>query len=224
MIRLYLSSFKGQNFILQDTKDLHYLKTVMRLKKGKQILIFNESAGEYLCEILELERKHISFSALKQTRTYTKTQPLQLAFPLIRPNRLSFLLEKATELGVTDLYPILTDHTTHRDFKEERLETILQEASEQCERLDLPKLHPIEKLDDLLTKEMQFIYFDERSKTTQNNRANKNAILIVGPEGGFSEREFDLLEKNERATAHSLGTLILRTETACLKALILFSD
>ena len=226
MIRIYQKNFKGTDFTLTEKNEIHYLTSVMRIKKDKELLFFNENVGEYLCRIDSLSRKEIKISVIKKIRNPEKITSLRIAFAPIRSTRLSFLVEKATELGATELFPIITDHTTHRQIKLDRLETIAKEATEQCERLSSPKIYPLQTFDEFFTTEKNIIILDERKNDIpllSEIKLENNPILFIGPEGGFSKKEFEKID-NLNLKKASLGKQILRAETAVLKTLILIEN
>ncbi|MHA1541305.1 MAG: RsmE family RNA methyltransferase [Alphaproteobacteria bacterium] len=221
MIRIYCKnslekrlSMTGDNF--------HYLSKVMRIKKGFSVLIFNQNDGEFLYKISEIYKKEIVLTRKSKNKDSFILPQLELAFAPIRKNRLSFLIEKATELGATKLHPVLTDHTQYRELNLERLEKITIEATEQCGRFSPPEISPILSFDEFLKLGKFFIYLNEkRDENTPliSKELLKNQVVLVGPEGGFSEAELEMLSNDKKAIPTSLGKLILRTETAGIKAL-----
>lgn len=224
MVRIYHKTKLSENIVLKD--DLfHYVANVMRMKIGFTLHLFNENDGEYAYTIENTTRKEAVLKQEKKIAEPFSLPPLRLAFAPIRKNRLSFLIEKATELGVTELIPVITDHTQHRDFKIDRLNAIAVEATEQCERFIPPYIHEPISFKEFIKENNDFIYLDERRDTNIPNltelKIEKNALVFVGPEGGFSKEEFKQMEKGIPVT---LGKLILRTETAALKALSILSE
>ncbi len=226
MIRIYHKNSLEKKLSMTDD-NFHYLSKVMRIKKGFSVLIFNQNDGEFLYKISEISKKEIILTRENKNKDSFDLPQLGLAFAPIRKNRLSFLIEKATELGVTELYPILTDHTQYRELNLDRLEKITIEATEQCGRFSPPKISPILSFDEFLKLNKKFIYLNEkRDENTPliSKKLMKKSTILVGPEGGFSEAELEKLNSYKNAIPASLGQLILRTETASLKALSLFLD
>ncbi|MBN1783491.1 MAG: 16S rRNA (uracil(1498)-N(3))-methyltransferase [Alphaproteobacteria bacterium] len=224
MIRIYHKESLQKQIILID--DLfHYISNVMRMKVGFTLHLFNETDGEYAYTIEQTTRKEAILKQEKKIAEPFALPPLRLAFAPIRKNRLSFLIEKATELGVTELIPVVTDHTQHRDFSLERLNAIAIEATEQCERFSPPMIKEPISFADFINTEKDFIYLDERRDIKTDSLLTlplpQNPLLLVGPEGGFSKEEF---EHMKTGTPVSLGKLILRAETASLKALSILSE
>ncbi len=234
-IRVYSDKHLLQNSLLKlEGDDFHYLKNVMRLKKDESFLLFNEKDGEFDCNIIELNKHDLKVQMEKQTRI-PDTENLndtELIFTPIRHSRQDFLIEKATELGIKTLSPITTQNTSVKDINEERARTIAKEASEQSRRLSIPTINKLTPLTEKLTsfdfENRTLIYLDER----QNNNENTTEILkkykgkpisfLIGPEGGFSPDEFEMLSKT-KAIGITLGNLILRAETAGISIISLYN-
>jgi 16S rRNA (uracil1498-N3)-methyltransferase len=201
----------------------HYLKNVMRRNAGDFIRIFDGQNGEYLARIETLTKKSCEVLPLENL----KPQPAQahrthLIFAPLVKNRMDILIEKTVELGVTDLHPVLTNRTEHRKINEDRLLSQIIEASEQSERLDIPALHPLISMETLLGQwkdKPQIQWGCERDalerKPLGYNNENHQAFLI-GPVGGFDEDEITLLGRHPAITPISLGSAILRAETASI--------
>ena len=175
----------------------------MRLKTSDSFSVFNEREGEW-----SVQGEHYTF-----LRSFAPPPSLWLAFcPLRQTERLRFLIEKATEIGVTHFLPLRTDHTQGR-FDERKAKLWSIEAVEQCERLDVPQFLPLQSLDTLLTLDVQWAIAMERSSSS--SLTQKAEGIIIGPEGGFSEKEKDIMHKRNLSCV-SLGETILRAETAAL--------
>lgn len=212
-----------------DDAQTHYLKNVLRKKEGDKIRLFNGRNGEFICTLKELSKK----SANVEINELLKEQPKQerkihLIFTPIKKNRMDWLIEKAVELGVTDFHPILTQNTEVRKIKSERLESQIFEAAEQCERLSIPALHNLTKLQPFLQKglgDLQILGCLERFDTTPIQNLNLDPVqdiaFLIGPEGGFTAEEKEFISKYTKAVG--LGDTILRCETAVVKALSLLN-
>lgn len=202
----------------------HYLKSVLRLGPDDSLRVFNENDGEWIATIENLSKKDGTASLKEQTRTPLKIPPaVHLLFPPLKKHRLDFLIEKAVELGVTDLHPIVSARTQIRKINAERIQAQIIEAAEQCERLDIPVLHKLSDMDKKIatwTHTPTIICALERENDIQTASTGHNAFLI-GPEGGFDDRERTLLLSSSTIQAVSLGTRILRAETAALYCLSL---
>ncbi len=210
----------------------HYLTNVMRLRIGDSFLVFNGHDGEWLATLAGIQKKETFFKVTQLIRPQLAppNSHCQLLFSPIKPHRLSFLLEKATELGVSVLQPILTQHSTVRSFNHSKAMAQVIEAAEQSERLTVPLLNELENLSNILDHwpdDHPLLICDERrdSKPLVQTLEAIEALevsFMVGPEGGFSTTEFSQFEKYPFIKFISLGSTILRTETAALVALALF--
>lgn len=219
MTRLYLTQGLNAGQIIELTKEQrHYLEKVLRFKSGQQFLGFSETDGEW-----RIIYEKPSYRCTEQTRPPLPNTPSWLAFAPIKHDPMNFLIEKATELGVTDFQPILCERSNNHRFNIERLVKNTQEAAQQCERLDIPKIHhPLPLVDFLnkLPKDINWYAALERSDVGISN-IQMPAGFMIGPEGGWSTQERIMLEKH--VTPISLGKNILRAETAaivCLSACV----
>lgn len=200
----------------------HYLNTVMRKKANDPIRVFNGRDGEWHAEIGSVSKKSVSAVLIQQLRTQdTGKSDVHFVFPPLPKNRMDFMIEKAVELGVSDFHPILTQNTEVRQINRDRTMKQIIEASEQCERLDVPKLHDIQKLSDFPFAEHETVLAClERDKDAPMiNKAlpQGHVSFIIGPAGGFTQDEIVFLK--DRCQAVSLGKNILRCETAGIFAL-----
>ena len=142
MIRLFVSNSLTPNKAFSlDEKALHYLLHVMRLKQDDQILCFNGQVGEWCARLDIRSKKSVSVIPQKQIRLQKTPEFLAICPALIKKDNFDFVLQKATEIGVTDIYPLITDHTVHAHFNKMHADLIVQEAAEQSERLTLPTIH-----------------------------------------------------------------------------------
>lgn len=230
-IRLYvdLPFEKGSPLPLQEEQG-HYLMHVMRLGEGDQIHVFNGRDGEWLATFMpHKKRSHIVLES--QVKPQKESPWPSLVFSPIKPKRLEFLIEKATELGGQDFYPTLMDHTSFGRIKGDKIESYAIEAAEQSERLDVPTIHDMEKLSALLKNwdpSRPIIWAVERGdypplKSVIENLQNQNPpTFLIGPEGGFSPKEIEMLKAINYVHPVSLGESILRAETAALLCLSAF--
>jgi 16S rRNA (uracil1498-N3)-methyltransferase len=222
MIRIYLNQeLEAGNLLLLDDKIHHYLINVMRSKIGYQILMFNGVDGEFSGIIKEINKKSTSIYIEKKLQEQSFCSDLCLIFAPIKPHRLSFLIEKATELGVTKFIPVITKHTANRDINIDKLLLVAIEASEQSRRLDVPVIEKIQTLDKLLNSwdNKKIILCSEHETSTNIKEITDAHCLMVGPEGGFSSDEIENLVKHPMIKSCSLGERILRAETASIAAL-----
>ena len=224
--RLYVNEALQENGVIElAPSQAHYLANVLRRKENDLVRLFNGKDGEWLGSLTDISKKqaivNLENQLLEQPQ---KTQRIQLIFAPIKKNRMDWLIEKAVELGTTDFYPILTQNTEVRKIKEERLKSQIFEAAEQCERLSIPKLHSLTKLEKLLDSWdttipiLSCIERFEARPIKDIAQHNSDIALLVGPEGGFTAEEKDRIAAQTAPV--SLGETILRCETAVVKALI----
>lgn len=212
-----------------ETGQAHYLGNVLRRNTSDRLRLFNGRDGEWLGSIENLGKKSGTVILKHEIKPQpVKLRHIHLIFTPIKKHRMDWLIEKAVELGVTDFHPILTQNTEVRKIKEDRLTNQIFEAAEQCERLTIPTLHSIKKLDKFIDQgleDVQILSCLERFDTTPLKdfefNQNQDIAFLIGPEGGFTAEEKDRIAQN--TTAVGLGETILRCETAVVKALCLIN-
>jgi 16S rRNA (uracil1498-N3)-methyltransferase len=204
----------------------HYLRTVLRLRDGAEVRVFNDGAGEWSGRLAVVGRHKVEIRVERRLRPSLPEPGATLAFAPIRRNRLDWLVEKAVELGVARLVPVLTERGVVRPDNTQRLAAIAVEAAEQCERLTVPTIDTPRALANWLAVRdgsAPLLFAEERGGASPLFAALRRwpgAELLVGPEGGFSERELAMLHAVPVANPVSLGRLILRAETAALYCLV----
>ncbi|WP_428631144.1 16S rRNA (uracil(1498)-N(3))-methyltransferase [Sphingopyxis sp.] len=207
---------------LIDGAAAHYLLNVMRLKVGAPILLFDNRSGEWLASIVDAGKRVLTVRIERQTRPIEQVPDLWLCFAPVKKARLDWIIEKATELGVARLQPIITERTIVERVKRDRLEAQVIEACEQCGRTALPVLGQPVKLAQLLADwpaNRALLFADEAGGAPLAAiAAPAPAAILIGPEGGFTERERDLLLANAAVRQMTLGPRILRAETAAIAA------
>jgi 16S rRNA (uracil1498-N3)-methyltransferase len=216
----------GQTLMLAP-EQAHYLKSVLRLKEGERIALFDGKSGEYSARIESFGRGWCQVALDRQTRVQTHDPDLWLVFAPIKRARIGFLVEKATELGASALYPVMTRHTAVERVNLERLHAHAIEAAEQSERLTVPQIHPPQPLERLIAGwdgSRRLLLCDESRTAPPIAAALKAArpgpwAVLIGPEGGFAETELDALKKLPFVCPVSLGPLVLRADTAALAGL-----
>jgi len=201
----------------------NYLGNVMRLGNAAELLVFDGSSGEWLARIAEAGKKRMTLAIERQTREAETIPDVWLAFAPVKRTQTDWLVEKATELGVAKLIPVMTQRTNTERVKLERLEGIAIEAAEQCGRTVLPQIAEPISLNALLRQRdpARPLYFADEAGGEPAADALKpgSAVFLIGPEGGFTDDERALIRAAENAVAISLGPRILRAETAALAAL-----
>lgn len=225
--RLYLEeqSFASGNTLVLQSGQAHHITKVLRLKDGDNVRIFNGQDGEWQAT-LSIKGKEVFCIAETQMRAQNTLRPCYLYFCPLKPDALHFLIEKATELGVTHLYPILSDRTVARHIKIEKLKTYAEQAAVQCERLCVPQVfepHILKQLKDISPpQDIPFLLGDERLKAPPLlellPKGHQGFAILIGPEGGFTPQEFIFLESLP-VTKTTFSPHILRAETAAIAAL-----
>lgn len=209
-----------------DAGQANYLGNVMRLGVGSELLVFDGQSGEWLASIAESAKKRMTLSVKRRTRKAENIPDVWLAFAPVKRAQTDWLVEKATELGAARLLPTITQRTIAERVKLDRLEAIAIEATEQCGRTRLPEIAEPVTLKQLLAarEPARRLYFaDEKGgENAGQTFARGAALILVGPEGGFTCDERDLIRAAPNAAPVSLGPRILRAETAALAALASF--
>ena len=220
---------KGKELNLSEGQK-HYLINVLRLDSGLFINLFNEYSGEWLAEIMVLSKKLGIVKIRKQSRLPISEPGSWLAFSPVKKNRTDFIVEKATELGVERLIPVLTKFTISRRINKLRLFNLAKGAAEQCGRLSVPVIEESVLLEKFLQKwprERVLFYGDETGggislKTWLKKECEQfdtKVGFLIGPEGGFSPEEHVFLRQAKYLNSINLGPRFLRTETAALSML-----
>ena len=222
-IRLFFSNILSANLTDKlDKSQSHYLTKVMRIKENEVFSLFNKE-GEWEAKILGISKSIVEFKTTKQLRHKENTKELWLAFSPIKSNYQNFMIQKATELGVTKFLPIIFDRTVVRKINKERLEKIVIEASEQSNRINVPLIESPQTLDIFLKKNsMNLIFTDLNSdniKIDKSKLTDKPVCIIIGPEGDFSETERDRILSFKGVQSVKINENILRSETAVISAI-----
>ena len=222
-IRLFFSNILTANLTDKlDKSQSHYLTKVMRVKENEVFSVFNKG-GEWEAKILRISKSIVEFKTIKQLRQKENTKELWLAFSPIKSNYFNFMIQKATELGVTKFLPIIFDRTIVRKINKERLEKVIIEAAEQSNRINVPLIEDPQSLKSFLDNEkMDLIFTDLNSKNKKLDLAkltSNPACVIIGPEGDFSEEEREEILTFKGVQPIKINENILRSETAVISAL-----
>ena len=204
-----------------DKSQSHYVSKVMRIKENEVFSLFN-SSGEWEAKILAISKSIVEFNVTKQLRQKENLKELWLAFSPIKSNYFNFMMQKATELGVTKFLPIIFDRTIVRKINKERLEKVIIEASEQSNRINVPIIEEPQKLKNFLSNDMDLIFTDLNTSNTKidlKKLTTKPTCVIIGPEGDFSEEEREKILKFKWVQPIKINENILRSETAVISAL-----
>ena len=206
-----------------DARQANYLGNVMRLGEAAELLVFDGRSGEWLARIAEAAKKRMTLMVERRTREPEAIPDVWLAFAPVKRTQTDWLVEKATELGAARLLPVMTQRTVAERVKLERLQAIAVEAAEQCGRTILPEIVEPVSLRQLLAEREpgRRLYFADESggDPAAKTFAPGPAMILVGPEGGFTDQEREAIRAAPNVAAISLGPRILRAETAALAAL-----
>ena len=222
-IRLFFSNSitTGMTNML-DKSQSHYLNKVMRVKENELFSLFN-NRGEWEAKILKISKGLVEFEIIKQLRQKENLRDLWLAFSPIKSNYQNFMIQKATELGVTKFLPIIFERTIVRSINVERLKKIAVEASEQSNRINIPLIEQTQNLESFLNSNLVDLIFTDLNSTNKkidkSKLTNKPTCIIVGPEGDFSELEREKIHSFKGVQAIKINENILRAETAVISAI-----
>ena len=222
-IRLFFKESLSLNLVSKlDKSQSHYISKVMRIKENEIFSLFN-SSGEWEAKILNITKSIVEFEITNQIRQKENQKELWLAFSPIKSNYFNFMIQKATELGITKFVPIIFERTVVRKLNKERLEKVIIEATEQSNRINIPTLEDVTNLEDFLkSSEMNLIFTDlnsDNKKVDLEKLTNNPLCIVVGPEGDFSENERDKILSFKDVQAIKINENILRSETAVISAI-----
>ncbi len=236
-IRVFIDNdnLKQDSQIKVEGNDFDYLSKVMRQKIGDKIFIFNGLDGEFESVISSVEKKFLILDVKEKIANLNKASNITLAFSLLKNVKIEFIAQKAVELGVARIQPIITQHTIVDKINVERFKSTIKEALEQCERNDFVEVLEIKKLNKFLDEknidDKIIILCDESGKGlkaselfTKIKNNDQEIIVLIGPEGGFSKEEFAKMHLLKNLYSLNLGPRILRADTAVICALTLTQE
>ena len=227
IIRLY-----HQNSIVENSSSLlskehtHYITNVMRLKRGSNISFFNKD-GEWLSEIIFLNKERVEVKFLKKVKEPIDKNNIELGICLVKKNSLELILQKATELGVNKIFPIVSERTEIKDLNYQRANKIVIEATEQSNQMLPPTIEKIVKLENFIQsfdEKKQLLFANINSKNilkSSDLSKNKTFCILIGPEGDFSPKEAGIILSKPNVVSFSLSKNILRSDTAVITAISL---
>ena len=224
-IRLFFSESLSLNLTAKlDKSQSHYVNKVMRIKVNETFSLFN-SGGEWEAKVKEITKGIVEFIVTKQLRHKENSKEIWLAFSPIKSNYFNFMIQKATELGVTKFLPIIFDRTVVRKINKDRLQKIIIEASEQSNRINVPLIEKPQNLKKFLSENKDKIDLIFTDLNTQNKNldvkklSKKPVCLVIGPEGDFSETEREEILSFDGVIPIKINENILRAETAAISAI-----
>ena len=222
-IRLFFSATLSANMSGKlDKSQSHYVSKVMRIKKNEIFSLFNNS-GEWEAVVLDISKSIVEFKITKLLRQKEISKELWLAFSPIKSNYFNFMIQKATELGVTKFLPIVFDRTIVRKINKERLEKVIIEAAEQSNRINVPSIEEPQSLNSFLkNSKIDLIFTDLNTSNTKidlDRLTSKPTCVIIGPEGDFSEDERVKILSFKGVQPIKINENILRSETAVISAI-----
>ena len=218
----YPDKIKTGNISRLSEKQSHYTKNVMRLKIGDKISLFNSQDGEWDAKIIDQEKIFTEFKVEKLSRPISKENNIWLAFSPIKKVPQDLMIQKTTELGIQKFIPLLCERSVVREINIERAEKIITEACEQSNRITVPKILNLQRLNDFVKNfpddgKIIFCDINSKSKDLKNKLTKKNPIcILIGPEGDFSEEERQFIINNKNVISITLAKNILRAETAAI--------
>tara|TARA_B100001063_G_scaffold142775_1_gene133399 strand:- start:189 stop:899 length:711 start_codon:yes stop_codon:yes gene_type:complete len=226
-IRLYHPiSIEENSTSLLSKEHTHYVVNVMRLKRGSQINFFNKT-GEWKSEIIFLDKDRVEIKILEKVKQSMTSSNIELAICLVKKNPMETILQKATELGVSKIIPIVSERTEVKELNFERANKIVVEATEQSNQLTPPEISKVIKLKDFLKNldsSSKLLFADVNSKDNLKAEAIKGAktlSVLIGPEGDFSPSERELIFANRNVIPFTISKNILRSDTAVISAISL---
>ena len=228
-IRLYYPDNIVENSInLLSKEHTHYLVNVMRLKRGSNLSFFNKN-GEWKGEIVFLDKDRVEVKFLNKIKESLRSTNVELAICLVKRTSMEIILQKAAELGVAKITPIISERTEVKDLNIERAKKIVVEAIEQSNQLNIPSIKEPIKLKNFinsLDEDIGLFFADidtEKKIDKKNIEKYKKICVLIGPEGDFSPTERKMILDKENTIPFSLSKNILRTETAAISALSLIN-
>ena len=213
---------------LLSKEHTHYVVNVMRLKRGSNINFFNRD-GEWLSEIVFLDRDRIEVKFLNKVKESSKLSNIELAICLVKKSPMEIILQKATELGVSKIIPIVSERTEVKEINFERANKIVVEATEQSNQLTPPQISEVTKLKDFLKNldsSSKLLFADVNSKDNLKSKVLEEAktlSVLIGPEGDFSPSERELILANSHVVSFTISKNILRSDTAVISAISLIN-
>lgn len=221
--RFYVSQPLGEEVVIDDVSLGNQWMNVFRYSVGDFVILFNGEGYDFTYLLASLSKKSSSLIRTKQSPSYMPKHQISLCLSLIKKDLFELAVQKATELGVTRIIPIVSSHSQIRNISHDRLQKIVIEASEQCGRGDIPTIAPTtdlrKTLEGLTDKEYPVLLQMGGTPLYEvhKKKVDKEVVLFIGPEGGWSKEDLTLME-DMKVKSYSLGETVLRAETAAIVA------
>tara|TARA_Y100001960_G_C14435413_1_gene709889 strand:+ start:34 stop:768 length:735 start_codon:yes stop_codon:yes gene_type:complete len=224
--RIFVNKSISLNLMIYiKDKQHHFLKNVLRVKINDNVNIFDGLSGEWKTEVVSVNRNNTVLKVIKNIRKMRKSPDVWLIFAPVKQHRMYLSIQRATELGVSRIIPCLTEFTNMRINNIKNLQDNAIESAEQSDRLDIPKIEKQNSLESILSNlpiDRQILYCNERIRNDVNvfkklsnlSKQNEKWAVLIGPEGGFSDKENDLICSQDNTVSVSLGDKVLRSDTA----------
>ena len=219
--RFFVSNIQEENeeLTITDVDVIHQMKSVLRLKTGETLCLLDGSGKEFFAKVKIILKSESIFSKIKIKSNPQDIHKINLYFSIPKKDKAEWVLQKGTELGVNNFFPVISDRTEKINLKKERAETIIKEAAEQSEKVFLPTFHEPVKLKDVIQglSSTETFYLDiEAEKIDLKKIKDMTDInIFVGPEGGWSEKDKNIFTEHN-IKSYSLGNFVLRAETASI--------
>ena len=210
----------SDGLIKLSNEQMNHINRVLRLKNGDEIRLFNEKYGEWSARIIDEKKNQLQCKENLIVPVAEKSKFPIVACSLINPSKFHFVLEKTTELGVSEIIPIISKYTQFRSFNFEKAQRVIIQACEQSKRITIPRLHEPQSLKNFLDNysysSKLLVGVENFSGIKLKHSIKENHVFLIGPEGGFSEEEYSLFEIYTFVEKVSFGKNILRSETAAV--------
>ncbi len=224
--RVYITDSIAKNqTIIIDGDRFHYLKSVMRLKLSAKFRLFNSDDGEFLVEVVAVNRSSLEVRVEEFLRPVMRGLELTLAMCIIKPDRMLEAIRAAVQLGVTNIVPVISERAQYKDVSRDRVEKSMVQSVAQSERFVVPKLsEPITLEEFAKDDSLGQVILASEAESEDNKISNINGFegkvtILIGPEGGFSDEEIAMLKGHKHVYPVSLGSAVLRAEIAAIAAL-----
>lgn len=210
---------RGGDLVVSDVDVIHQMKNVLRLQEGDSLVLLDGSGKEYFAKVKIILKSESIFSKEKIKSNTQDIHTTNLYFSIPKKDKAEWILQKCTELGVSNFFPVISDRTEKMNLKKERVEIIIKEAAEQSEKVFLPKFHETVKLSESLKmiqgQESFYLDLGAEQINLKDLKDKMSLNIFVGPEGGWSEKDKEIFAQHN-IKAYSLGDFVLRAETASI--------